>query len=87
MQYSYLQVPFFVGATAGTTVLGAFDPFQDIAAICARHNIWLHIDGAWGAACLLSPKHRHLMQVCHSCLPSKESRALVLNAHVDTPVL
>ena len=40
-----LQVPFFVGATAGTTVLGAFDPFTEIAAICKRHGIWFHVDG------------------------------------------
>ena len=38
------QVPFFVTATAGTTVLGAFDPFNDIADLCEEHGMWLHID-------------------------------------------
>nr|CAB3233955.1 cysteine sulfinic acid decarboxylase [Phallusia mammillata] len=52
--------PFFVTATAGTTVLGAFDPFNEIADICERHNIWLHVDGAWGGSALLSEKHKHL---------------------------
>jgi len=33
-----------VTATAGTTVLGAFDPFNDIADICEEHGMWLHID-------------------------------------------
>ncbi|KAJ2028628.1 Glutamate decarboxylase 2 [Coemansia sp. S610] len=40
--------PFFVNATAGTTVLGAFDPIDEIAAVCADHGLWLHVDGSWG---------------------------------------
>lgn len=38
------QIPFFVTATAGTTVLGAFDPINEIADICEKHGLWLHID-------------------------------------------
>ncbi|KAI8476544.1 MAG: pyridoxal phosphate-dependent transferase [Monoraphidium minutum] len=53
------QKPFFVGLTAGTTVTGAFDPIQEVAEICRRHGIWLHVDGCWGASLLLSRKHRH----------------------------
>ncbi|NXT29562.1 CSAD decarboxylase, partial [Syrrhaptes paradoxus] len=53
--------PFFVCATCGTTVLGAFDPLGSIAAICQRHGLWLHVDAAWGGSALLSAKHRHLL--------------------------
>ncbi len=53
--------PFFVGATSGTTVLGAFDPLPEIAEVCARHGLWLHVDGSWGAPILLSDRHRHLL--------------------------
>lgn len=38
------KIPFFVSATAGTTVLGAFDPINEIADICDKHGLWLHID-------------------------------------------
>lgn len=37
-------VPFYVNATAGTTVYGAFDPLSDIADICDRHKLWMHVD-------------------------------------------
>uniref|UniRef100_A0A8C2D1L5 Glutamate decarboxylase 1b n=1 Tax=Cyprinus carpio TaxID=7962 RepID=A0A8C2D1L5_CYPCA len=52
-------VPLFVNATAGTTVYGAFDPINDIADICEKYNLWLHVDGAWGGGLLMSRKHRH----------------------------
>lgn len=36
--------PFLVIGTSGTTVLGAFDPLNDIADICERHKLWFHVD-------------------------------------------
>ncbi|KAG1969896.1 glutamate decarboxylase 1 [Pimephales promelas] len=55
-------VPFYVNATAGTTVYGAFDPLNEIADICERHGLWMHVDAAWGGGLLLSNKHRVKMQ-------------------------
>jgi len=55
------KTPFYVGATAGTTVLGAFDPFNALADVCAKDNIWLHVDGAWGGAAIVSKTYKHLM--------------------------
>uniref|UniRef100_A0A8C4X958 Glutamate decarboxylase 1 n=1 Tax=Erpetoichthys calabaricus TaxID=27687 RepID=A0A8C4X958_ERPCA len=43
----------------GTTVYGAFDPINEIADICEKYNLWLHVDGAWGGGLLMSRKHRH----------------------------
>ncbi|XP_053546057.1 glutamate decarboxylase 1 isoform X1 [Bombina bombina] len=52
-------VPLYVNATAGTTVYGAFDPLDDIADICEKYNLWMHVDAAWGGGLLMSRKHRH----------------------------
>jgi glutamate decarboxylase/sulfinoalanine decarboxylase len=56
------ECPFFVAATAGTTVLGEFDPIAEIARFSREENLWLHVDGAWGGSVLLSRQHRHLMR-------------------------
>lgn len=53
--------PFFVNATAGTTVLGAFDPVEAIADVCEEHGAWLHVDGTFGASALLSSAQRGRM--------------------------
>lgn len=56
------QDPFMVAATAGTTVLGAFDPIEDIADVCKKYELYLHVDAAWGGGALMSPKYRHLLK-------------------------
>lgn len=43
------SVPLCVVATAGSVNSGAFDDLNAIADLCAEHNIWLHVDGAFGA--------------------------------------
>lgn len=48
------ETPFYVNATAGTTVLGSFDPLDRIADICAKHKLWLHVDGSWGGPVVFS---------------------------------
>jgi len=55
------NTPFFVNATAGTTVLGAFDPIADLAVVCDTHNLWLHVDGAYCGGVIFSAKHAHLI--------------------------
>ena len=55
------QRPFAVLATSGTTVRGSFDPLRPLAEISHKHNLWMHVDAAWGGACLLSNQYRSLM--------------------------
>lgn len=54
-------IPFVIIGTAGTTNTGSIDPLKDIAAICKKYNLWFHVDGAYGASVLLSPKYRSLL--------------------------
>ncbi len=44
--YAFLQgdLPYFVNATAGTTVLGSYDPLEPIADICEKYGLWFHVD-------------------------------------------
>src|SRR6476469_7979556 len=50
--------PFCVVANAGTTNTGAVDPLADLAEVCAEENIWLHADGAYGAASIICERGR-----------------------------
>ncbi|PWY97457.1 PLP-dependent transferase [Testicularia cyperi] len=47
--------PFFVNATSGTTVLGSFDPLDELAPIAKRFGCWFHIDASWGGPIIFSP--------------------------------
>ena len=50
------ETPLLVCATAGTTVLGAFDPIEEIAPICKQYGVWLRVDGDWGWPAIFSKK-------------------------------
>jgi glutamate/tyrosine decarboxylase-like PLP-dependent enzyme len=53
--------PFCVIANAGTTNTGAVDPFPDLAGFCRERGLWLHADGAYGAAAAISDSGRRLL--------------------------
>jgi len=44
------EIPLMVCSTAGTTVLGAFDPIKKNNEICKEYQLWHHVDGAWGGS-------------------------------------
>lgn len=54
--------PFFVNATAGTTVLGAFDNIELISKVCKTHDVWLHLDGAYCGSVIFSNRYKHLVK-------------------------
>jgi L-2,4-diaminobutyrate decarboxylase len=51
-----------VVATAGITNVGIVDDLAGTAEVCGRHDIWLHVDGAYGGAALAVPEARHLFK-------------------------
>ena len=51
---------FAVVATTGTTNTGSIDHIEDIANVCEKYNIWMHIDGAYGGAGILAASVKHL---------------------------
>ena len=51
---------FAVVASAGTTNAGLVDDLAGVAAACAEHGVWLHVDGAYGGAGLAAPSVRRL---------------------------
>ena len=46
--------PFLVVGSAGSTDVGAIDPIAEIADVSEKHNLWFHVDGAYGGFFLLS---------------------------------
>lgn len=55
------RIPFCVVASAGTTSTGAVDPLHDLADLCLREDLWLHADGAYGAAAVLCDRGRRAL--------------------------
>ena len=53
-------IPFAIVGTAGTTDHGAIDDLDFIADMAARHDMWMHVDGAYGGALILSSQKARL---------------------------
>ena len=51
-------VPFLIVASAGTTNAGMIDPLQACADLAAEHQLWYHVDAAWGGAMIASARLR-----------------------------
>ncbi len=50
------RLPFLVVGTGGSVSTGIVDPLRELAAICEEQEIWLHVDGAYGAPAAVLPE-------------------------------
>jgi len=50
--------PCFACATVGTTSTNAMDPLREIGAVCKKHGIWMHVDGAMSGSAAICPEFR-----------------------------
>jgi aromatic-L-amino-acid decarboxylase len=76
------RLPMAVVATVGTTSTTSIDPVPEIADLCKREGIWLHVDAAYAGSAAICPEYRALM-------PGIErADSLVVNPHkwLFTPV-
>jgi aromatic-L-amino-acid decarboxylase len=55
-------VPIAVIATVGSTSTTSVDPVEDVAAICARENVWLHIDAAYAGVAAMVPGYEWILR-------------------------
>lgn len=56
--------PFCVVATVGTTSSTSIDPVPEIADVCERHKLWLHVDAAYAGAAAIIPEYRPILKGC-----------------------
>ena len=67
--------PWLLIASAGTTDTGAVDPIERLADIAERHDLWLHIDAAYGGFFLLCEEGRKKLRGLH------RAHSIVLDPH------
>jgi glutamate/tyrosine decarboxylase-like PLP-dependent enzyme len=68
-------VPVMLVATAGTTNAGMIDPLAACAEIARRHDLWFHVDAAWGGALIASDRHRFALAGI------EQAASLTIDAH------
>jgi aromatic-L-amino-acid decarboxylase len=67
--------PFCVVATVGTTSTTSIDPVPEIADVCERHGLWLHVDAAYGGSAAVVEEMRWVLAGC------ERADSLVVNPH------
>jgi aromatic-L-amino-acid/L-tryptophan decarboxylase len=67
--------PCCIVASVGSTSTTAIDPIQAIAEIAERHNVWLHVDAAYGGSSAVLPEMRHILN------GAERAHSLILNPH------
>jgi aromatic-L-amino-acid decarboxylase len=69
------HLPFCVVATVGTTSTSSIDPVPEVAEVCGRERLWLHVDAAYAGSAAVVPELRHVLAGC------ERADSLTLNPH------
>jgi aromatic-L-amino-acid/L-tryptophan decarboxylase len=74
--------PFAVVATVGTTSTTSIDPVPQIADVCERYGLWLHVDASYGGSAAVDPEMRWVLAGC------ERADTLIVNPHkwLFTPI-
>jgi glutamate/tyrosine decarboxylase-like PLP-dependent enzyme len=75
------NIPFCVVANVGTVNTGAIDPLDKIFWICCKENLWMHVDGAFGALLKLLPEYDEQLD----CLEFADSITFDLHKWMSIP--
>ena len=68
-------LPFCVVATVGTTSTTSIDAVEEIADICEKEKLWLHVDAAYAGSAAIVPELQYIMRGC------SRADSLVTNPH------
>jgi aromatic-L-amino-acid decarboxylase len=68
-------LPIAVIATVGSTSSTSVDPVEEVAAICAREHVWLHIDAAYAGVAAMVPGYEWILR------GAGQADSIVLNPH------
>ena len=68
-------LPFLIYATAGTTDVGAVDPLNEIGEVAKKHNVWFHIDAAYGGFFLLVDEGKKIIK------GTEKADSLIMDPH------
>ena len=85
------RVPVLIAATAGTTNAGMIDPLVACGEVARRHDLWFHVDAAWGGALIASDAHRGVLKGLERADSVHDRCAQVVrsdhgNGHVSHPL-
>lgn len=75
------NTPFLVTGTAGTVSTGAVDPLAEIAAICREHNLWFHVDGAYGGIAAVLLQNNEGIEVSADLKGIREADSVAIDPH------
>ncbi|KAK3736959.1 hypothetical protein RRG08_009438 [Elysia crispata] len=68
-------IPFYLGASIGTTTRCTFDNLKELGPVCNKHKIWMHIDAAYAGSACICPEFRYILDGV------EHAKSLAFNPH------